>query len=50
MCLAAMLLGLVQRVRGHGQPEAGDIQLTLVLVSLMCLAAGLVFRRLDRGK
>jgi len=49
VCLAAMLLGLVQRLRGHGQPEAGDIQLTLVLVSLMCLAAGLVFRRLDRG-
>lgn len=48
VCLAAMLLGAIQRLQGHGQPQAGDIQITLVLVSLMCLAAGLVFRRLDR--
>ncbi len=50
VCLAAMLLGGIQRVQGHGQPQAGDIQVTLVLVSLMCLGAGLVFRRLDREK
>ncbi|MFJ4375253.1 MFS transporter [Pseudomonas japonica] len=46
VCLAAMILGLIQGLRGHAQPEAGDIQLTLLLVSSMCLAAGLVFRRL----
>ena len=48
VCLAAMILGLVQGLRGHTQPEVGDIQLTLLLVSSMCLAAGLVFRRLAR--
>lgn len=50
VCLAAMLLGVIQGLRGHGQPQAGDIQLTLLLVSALCLAAGLVFRRLDRAR
>ena len=48
VCLAAMLLGLVQMLREHARPEPGDIQLTLALVSLLCLASGVWFRRLGR--
>lgn len=48
VCLAAMLLGLIQMLREHARPEPGDIQLTLALVSLLCLASGLWFRRLGR--
>lgn len=48
VCLAAMLLGLIQMLREHARPEPGDIQLTLALVSLLCLASGVWFRRLGR--
>ena len=47
VCVAAMLLGLIQLLGGHAQPSAGDIQLTLLAMSLICLASVLVFRRLD---
>lgn len=48
VCLAAMLLGLIQMLREHARPEPDDIQLTLALVSLLCLASGVWFRRLGQ--
>ncbi|WP_437882067.1 MFS transporter [Pseudomonas sp. LRF_L74] len=46
VCVAAMLLGLIQRINGHVTPGIDDIGLTIALTSLLCLASGLVFRRL----
>lgn len=48
VCLAAMLLGLIQLLRGHAQPAADDVHLALLSMSLLCLASVLVFRRLVR--
>ncbi|TBU73724.1 MFS transporter [Phytopseudomonas daroniae] len=48
VCIAALLLGLIQRVRGHEMPSIEDIGLTMALVSLLCLSSALLFRRLDR--
>lgn len=46
VCLAATLLGVIQQMAGHLQPEAADIQMTMVLVSLACLGSAWVFSRL----
>ena len=48
VCIAALLLGLIQGVRGHEMPSIEDIGLTMALVSLLCLSSALLFRRLDR--
>ncbi|QLF95101.1 MFS transporter [Pseudomonas sp. ABC1] len=44
--IAALLLGLIQRLRAHEVPSVDDIGLAMVLASLLCLASGLYFRRL----
>lgn len=48
VCIAALLLGLIQRVRDHPVPSVDDIGLTILLVSLLCLVSTWAFRKLDR--
>nr|WP_084307652.1 MFS transporter [Pseudomonas flavescens] len=48
VCIAALLLGLIQRIRSHPVPGVDDIGLTILLVSLFCLASTRVFRKLHR--
>jgi EmrB/QacA subfamily drug resistance transporter len=52
VCIAALLLGLIQRSNGHSVPAIEDISLTIALVSLLCVASGWLFSRLrkDSGK
>lgn len=46
VCIAALLLGLIQRWRGHSAPAIEDLGLSMILLSLLCLTSILVFRRL----
>ncbi|WP_187671794.1 MFS transporter [Zestomonas carbonaria] len=47
--LAASLLGLIVNLRGHGQPQAADLSLTMLICGLLCATSWLVFRRLGRN-
>ncbi|MDD0976146.1 MFS transporter [Pseudomonas fontis] len=50
--LAATLLGGLMSLRGHERLEASDVAWVIVLCGLMCMASGLLFRRLspDAGR
>lgn len=44
--MAAMLLSLIMKIRGHIQIMAGDVSLTMLICGLICAASWLVFRRM----
>ncbi|WP_410480641.1 MFS transporter [Pseudomonas plecoglossicida] len=52
VCIAALLLGWIQRINGHSLPTLEDIGLTMAVVSLLSVLSGLIFSRLrqDSGQ
>jgi EmrB/QacA subfamily drug resistance transporter len=45
--LASIVLNGIMALRGHQQVQVGDLSLVILLTALLCVAAALVFRRLD---
>ncbi|MNM75701.1 putative transport protein HsrA [compost metagenome] len=52
VCIAALLLGVIQHLNGHSVPAIEDIGLTMALVSLLSVLSGVIFSRLrqDSGQ
>ncbi|MNE55533.1 putative multidrug resistance protein MdtD [compost metagenome] len=52
VCIAALLLGVIQHLNGHSVPAIEDIGLTMALVSLLSVLSGAIFSRLrqDSGQ
>ncbi|AJQ46481.1 MFS transporter [Pseudomonas putida] len=48
VCIAALLLGLIQHTNGHGVPAIEDIGLAMALASLLCVLSALIFSRLGQ--